>query len=43
MDEAVLDGRGRLDLAKAKPFAYLNGEYRQVGELLGTHGYSRQR
>jgi flavin reductase (DIM6/NTAB) family NADH-FMN oxidoreductase RutF len=43
MDEAVLDGRGRLDLAKAKPFAYLNGEYRQVGELLGTFGYSRQR
>jgi flavin reductase (DIM6/NTAB) family NADH-FMN oxidoreductase RutF len=43
MDEAVLDGRGRLDVAKAAPFAYLNGEYRQVGELLGTFGFSRKR
>ena len=43
MDEAVLDERGRLDVAKARPFAYLSGEYRQVGELLGTFGYSRKR
>ena len=43
MDEAVLDERGRLDFAKAKPFAYLGGEYRQVGERLGTFGYSRKR
>ncbi len=42
MDEAVLDERGRLDVAKARPFAFLNGEYRQVGELLGTFGYSRK-
>ena len=43
MDEAVLDERGRLDFAKAKPFAYRGGEYRQVGERLGTFGYSRKR
>jgi flavin reductase (DIM6/NTAB) family NADH-FMN oxidoreductase RutF len=43
MDEAVLDERGRLDLAKARPFAYLNGEYRQVEARLGTHGYSTKR
>ncbi len=43
MDEAVLDERGRLDVAKARPFAFLNGEYRQVGELLGTFGYSKKR
>jgi len=42
MDEAVLDERGRLDLAKASPFAYLNGEYREIGERLGTFGYSRK-
>jgi len=43
VDEAVLDERGRLDLAQAMPFAFLNGEYRQVGELLGTVGYSKKR
>ncbi|MBE9507512.1 MAG: flavin reductase family protein [Chloroflexi bacterium] len=42
MDEAVLDERGRLDLAQARPFAFLNGEYRQVGELLGRFAYSRK-
>ena len=41
VDEAVLDERGRIDLTRARPFAYLNGEYRQVGELLGRIGYSR--
>jgi len=43
VDEDVLDERGGLDVAKANPFAYLNGEYRQVGKLLGTFGYSRRR
>jgi flavin reductase (DIM6/NTAB) family NADH-FMN oxidoreductase RutF len=40
VDEGVLDGRGHLDFAKAMPFAFLNGEYRQVGERLGTFGFS---
>ncbi len=43
VDKGMLDERGRLDFAKAEPFAFLNGEYRQVGELLGTFGYSRKR
>ena len=43
MDEAVLDERGRLDFDKAAPFAFLNGEYRQIGELLGRFGYSKKR
>jgi len=43
VDESVLDERGRLDFDKAAPFAYLNGEYRQVGELLGRFGYSKKR
>jgi len=42
IDEAVLDERGRLDFVKARPFAYLGGEYRQVGERLGMFGYSRK-
>lgn len=42
MDEAVLNDRGHLDFEKAKPFAYLNGEYRQIGEILGRYGYSRK-
>ena len=43
MDESVLDERGRLDLAKARPFAFLNGQYWGMGELLGSFGYSRKR
>ena len=42
IDEAVLNERGRLDFVKAEPFAYVGGEYRQVGKLLGRFGYSRQ-
>ena len=42
VDETVLDGRGHLDVAKASPFAYLSGEYRQVGERLGTFGFSKK-
>lgn len=42
IDEAVLDDQGHLDFAKAKPFAYLGGEYRQVGGQLGTFGYSKK-
>ncbi len=43
MDESVLDERGRLDLDKAGSFAYLSGEYRRIGELLGTFGYSKKK
>jgi flavin reductase (DIM6/NTAB) family NADH-FMN oxidoreductase RutF len=41
-DEDVLDRRGAIDFAKAKPMAYLNGEYRRVGDLLGTFGFSKE-
>lgn len=40
-DENLLDDRGRLDVGKADLFAYVGGDYRRVGELLGTHGFSR--
>jgi len=42
VDEAVLDEQGRLDHNKTRPFAYLDGEYRRVGELLGTFGYTKK-
>ena len=42
MDEAVLDERGRLDVAKAEPIAYVGDEYRRIGDILGTHGYSKK-
>ncbi len=42
MDEAVLDGRGRLDFSRARPFAFLGGEYWEIGERLGAFGYSRK-
>ena len=42
VDEAVLDERGHLDVAKASPFAFLDGEYRRVGEQLGTFGFSKR-
>jgi len=41
-DEDVLDDRGLLDFAKARPVAFLNGEYRSVAEQIGTIGFSRQ-
>ncbi len=42
MDDGVLNEKGRLDFAKAAPFAFLGGEYRQVGKLLGRFGYSKK-
>ena len=43
VDESVLDERGKIDFVKAAPFAFLGGEYRRVGELLGTFGYSKKK
>jgi len=42
VDESALDEEGQLDTPKARPIAYVGGEYRLVGELLGLHGYSRR-
>jgi len=43
MDEAVLDQRERFDAAKVSLLAYVSGDYRRVGEPLGTHGFSKSR
>ena len=39
-DEALLDEKGRLDLARAGLIAYAHGEYFALGERLGSFGYS---
>ncbi len=40
VDEGLLDDRGRLDLGAAGLTAYSHGEYFDLGEQLGTFGYS---
>lgn len=40
VDEAVLDGRGRIDAGKMRPVAFNNGEYREVGDILSMMGFS---
>ena len=42
IDETVLDERGRLDYGRARPLAYLGGEYRRVDEFLGRFGFSKR-
>ena len=40
VDESLVDARGRLDLARAGLIAYSHGEYFELGQRLGTFGYS---
>ncbi len=40
VDKRYMDAKGRFDLQKAKPLVYSHGEYRGLGKLLGTFGYS---
>lgn len=40
VDESLVDARGRLDLARASLTAYSHGEYFELGQRLGTFGYS---
>ena len=42
MDEGVLDERGHLDIEKASPFAFANGQYWEIGEMIGTFGFSKK-
>lgn len=40
VEERYLDEKGRLDLDRCKLVAYSHGEYRSLGRLLGTFGYT---
>ena len=39
-DEEYLDENGRFDLGRAGLMAYSHGEYRELGKVLGTFGWS---
>lgn len=40
VDERYLNENQKFELRKAEPIVYSHGEYYQLGELLGTFGYS---
>ena len=40
VDERYMNENQKFELGKAQPLAYSHGEYYQLGELLGTFGYS---
>lgn len=42
-DEKYLDEKGRFDLAKSEPIVYSHGTYYDLGEAIGTFGYSVRR
>ena len=40
VDEAYMDGKGKFELADAKPIVYSHGEYFSLGKELGRFGFS---
>ena len=42
-DEKYMDAAGRFDLAKAKPLAYVHGQYYGIGRHIGRFGFSVQK
>jgi flavin reductase (DIM6/NTAB) family NADH-FMN oxidoreductase RutF len=42
LDEAILDDRGHVDYTKARPLAYLGGQYHGIGKPLGQYGDWRE-
>lgn len=43
MDEAVLGSNASLDLAKALPLVYGDGQYWKLGDRIDAHGFSSQK
>lgn len=43
VDPSLLDANGKLDLGRAHLIAYSHGEYRSLGPVLGTFGFSVRR
>ena len=43
VDEEALDERGRLDVARLDPLAYVAGQYWKLGERLGLQGLARHK
>jgi flavin reductase (DIM6/NTAB) family NADH-FMN oxidoreductase RutF len=42
VDEKVLNEKGKIDIAKVKPFAYAVHEYWNLKEKIGFYGYSKK-
>mgnify|MGYP001114690760 CR=1 FL=1 len=42
VDQAVLDDKGRIDFSKVSPFVYNQGEYWNLHQKIGVHGFSKQ-
>lgn len=40
VDEQYMDEKGKFQLAKANPIVYSHGEYYDLGDFIGTFGYS---
>jgi flavin reductase (DIM6/NTAB) family NADH-FMN oxidoreductase RutF len=40
VDESILDDKGDIDLGKANPVVFGGHQYRGIGQLLATYGYS---
>ena len=40
VDDSILGDDGKIDYAKAKPFVYNQGEYRECGSRIGHYGFS---
>lgn len=40
IDSTLLNEKGKLELSKSNPIVYSHGEYYDLGNLLGTFGYS---
>ena len=43
IDNEILDEKGRIDYAKARPFVYLRGEYWNLGKLIGLRHFSTKK
>ena len=41
IDQDILDDKGNIDIKKADPFTYNQGEYWNLHKKLGTYGYSK--
>jgi len=42
VDQDVLDDKGRIDFSKVSPFVYNQGEYWNLHQKIGVHGFSKQ-
>ncbi len=42
VDDAIMDSKGRIDYARAKPFVFNGGEYWDLKSKIGFYGFSQK-